>query len=119
MLIKCKNKKCNKEFKCYPSDKRKYCSHRCYTENNKGINNPMNKLENKIKVSNVKKGKLVTWGNKISESLKKSEKAKKQQFKSGKKNIMFGKGYLQIGKLNHNWKGGITSKNTSIRNSKI
>jgi hypothetical protein len=28
MILKCEN--CSKEFKCYPSDKRKYCSRKCF-----------------------------------------------------------------------------------------
>lgn len=29
---------CKKEFTCVPSSKQKYCSHKCYSDNNKGSN---------------------------------------------------------------------------------
>lgn len=115
--IKCKNPKCDKLFLAWPSAKRKYCCFECSKHHSVGDNNAMKKQENKDKLSKLLKGRDITWGDKISKSLKTSEKAKETQFKTGKDNLFYGKGDRQKGELNPFWKGGKTTKNQLIRNN--
>jgi len=116
--IKCENPECGKLFLAWPSAKKKYCCHECYRKVALvGDNNPMKKQVVKDKMSDLLSGREITWGDKISEALKTSDKAKEQQFKKGEDNIAYGKGDQQRGELNPNWKNGATPKNQAIRNS--
>jgi 5-methylcytosine-specific restriction protein A len=116
--IKCENPECSKIFLAWPSANKKYCSQICYRKVALiGDNNPMKKQVTKDKMSNLLTGRKITWGNKISDALKTSDKAKQLHFKKGKDNIAYGKGHEQKGKLNPNWKGGTTTKNQLLRSS--
>jgi len=113
--IKCGNPECCKVFLAWPSANKRYCSLECARKINMGDNNPMKKQVNKDKISTLLTGRDITWGDEISKSLKTSELAKKQHFKSGKDNPAFGTGDQQKGNLNPNWKGGTTSTNQLLR----
>jgi hypothetical protein len=114
---KCVNTSCGKNFLSWPSANKLYCSRECSYTRLIGENNPSKKEEVRKKISISLKGREITWGDKVSKALKTSDKAKVQQFKSGEDNIAYGKGDLQKGLLNPNWKGGVTTKNQLIRNS--
>lgn len=83
--IECLN--CSKIFTANISEKRKYCSHKCYSENKIGI---------------VLSKELV-------------EKMNKN--KKGKKPKNFGVNFGVSRERHHNWKGGATSINETIRKS--
>ena len=112
--IKCNNPICDKTFTAWSSSKRKYCCHDCYTQNNKGDNNPMKREENQQKLRESLKDRIVTWGDKTSAGLKKSKKAQQYWFKKGKDNPSYGSD--QSGEKNGNWKGGATKINQLLRN---
>jgi len=97
-IRKCKI--CNKEFETWPSQQKATCSKRCRSKY-------ISSLTAGIPKSNSHKKS-------ISEALKNSEKAKKQQFKKGKENPAYGRN--QTGPSNYNWKGGITNTNQKRRN---
>lgn len=63
----------------------------------------------KRKISKIHKGREITWGDQLSKArkgIKLSEETRKKMSESKK------------GNKNNNWKGGITSMNKKIRNSK-
>ena len=115
-IRKCLNKECRTEFTCYPSNKKQYCCNSCASKET-----VLKRLtfETKQKISETLKKHIRTLehGKNISKSLKTSTKAQKLQFKKGKENPAYGKGDLQKGSLNPNWKGGRTNLNQKLRNA--
>lgn len=90
---------CNDEFKSFPSECRKFCSHRCYSNNNKG-----NKRD--FMTDEIRK--------KISKTHKKIGKT----FESRKGKTPWNKGKAFMRKeQNPNWKGGVSTQNHIDRTS--
>lgn len=86
-------KYCKKEF-CSKTKNRKFCSQSCSTKYNnnkrnyyymKGDNNPAKRLDVRNKIKDKLKGRNITWGNKISISLKNSYIAKETRKRAVKK----------------------------------
>lgn len=108
---------CGKHFARLPKNgcrdwnKRKFCSHKCYSISRKGHlgywKGKTLSEGTKMKMSEKRKGRKPMLGKKHSEETKK----KISKIQKGKAKPW------QIGKKNHQWKGGITSENVKIRRS--
>lgn len=102
-MNKCIN--CGKKI----SDSRKYCSHKCYSENARIFNPSKEELKELYLNKKLSLAKIAKHYN-----LKHHSLVQKRMNEYGIKMRGFSDGSLKAGKLNGNWKGGIVSSGEYI-----